>query len=399
MKAITLKRSIKSCFARLVLKMGKFQKLPGKIRRAFGLKRGRGYTRAYAEFLLTELSPGLGRDRMMARVVSVIPQSVDSKSFVIRPPARWRGFAAGMHLPVAVEVNGSWCYRTYTISSTPEEFRNTGTVTLTVRKLPDGKVSGWLFDHVAEGDWLQVNHAAGEFTLAGSDSDAPLLMLAAGIGITPLYSMLRDQAQKRPNRDVVMFYYVRGQSEAPFLGELQKLSHRMPGFTLVPVFTGGPSVEIASNDADSGRISHHQLQSLCPDLGQREILMCGPAGFMSAAREILLAGGIGSRQLHSESFGIRGDSVVVSSGPAEIIFSRSGKRHASEGTTGSLLDLAEQAGLKPKHGCRAGVCHQCKTTKFSGKVTDVRSGAVSGADREEIQLCVSVPSGTVELDL
>lgn len=373
--------------------MGKLQELPEKIRAAFGLKQGRGYTRAYAEFLLSEASPGLARSRMMARVVSVSQPSTGSKSFVVRPPSRWRGFKAGMYIPVTVEVNGARHCRTYTLSSTPEDYRKTGTVTFTARRLTEGKVSAWLHDEIDVGQWLQVDHAAGNFTLAEVRDSAPLLMLAAGIGITPLYSMICDAAKRQPGRDMVLLYYCQRDSEAPFLEELRALSQQLPGFTFSPIFTQDAPVTL-----NHGRIRQAQLDALCPDFSRRDVLMCGPAGFMNTARQILLDGGLDEQQLHAESFGLRSGSSSAPLGPAEVVFTRSGTRHTVT-EAGTLLELAERAGLKPKHGCRAGICHQCKTTKLSGRVTDLLSGAVTGPDRSEIQLCVSAPYGKVELDL
>ena len=99
--------------------------------------------------------------------------------------------------------------------------------------------------------------------------------------------------------------------------------------------------------------------------------------------------------MHSESF--LPCTVPTGAGEGRVRFAHSGIEAASKGV--SLLEQAEQAGLSPAYGCRMGICHTCTTRKLAGQVRDLRSGTLSSADAEDVQLCVSVPAGDVELDL
>lgn len=345
-----------------------------------------GYLQTHLDFLLREINPALARRTLQAKVVDILTETADSRTFVLKLPRRWRGFTAGMYLPVDVSINGALVRRTYSISSPPSQYQRERTVAITVKRVQGGRVSNWLFEHLQIGQWLQVGEAAGTFTVERASS-ANVLMLAAGSGITPFFSMLN--ASEHFAQNITLMYYCHYREDAIFAQQLTRLSAIHPQLTLV----------IIPTDVH-GRINSTHLQRHCPDVAQRDVLMCGPEGFMSSATRLLAVEGVRHEQILRESFGFRRDPSVFNTPryQADVSFVRSTVRIQGDGSK-TILELAEQAGLSPKYGCRGGLCHECTCTKVSGQVVDVRTGKKSHLDQEEIQVCISIPQGPVDIAL
>ena len=347
-----------------------------------------GYLQTYLDFLLREISPGFSRKVMMAKVVRIVAETADTKTYILKPPLRWAGFRPGQHLPVAIEINGGWTRRTYTISSTPEQFHREGTIAITVKKMPGGRVSNALFSQLKPGHWLQIGDAFGEFTLERATQD-DLLFIAAGSGITPVLALLQAHRDMLATRNATLMYYCRHRNDVIFAKKLARLADDFPRFTLVTVLTH-----------HQGRISPAQLLRHCPDVAERDVFLCGPTGFMSAASGYLTSMNVPENRIFHESFGgvLNPAPTGELSGKAEVTFTRTGLRVTGDGRR-SLLELAEFGGLMPKQGCRSGICHQCKCTKLSGTVVDARTGKPSGPEQADIQICISIPQGPVEIAL
>lgn len=346
------------------------------------------YLHTHFNFLLREINPALSLNALMAQVVAVIPENADTHTYVLRPPPRWQGFTAGMHIPIAVEINGVLTRRTYTISSSPEQYQRQGTIAITVKRLAGGRLSSQLFKHLNVGQWLEIGEAIGDFTFDKAVSEK-VLFLAAGSGVTPFFSMLNDYLKVATSTYITLMYYCRRQDEVIFAQQLAKLAKAYSHFTLVPIFTD-----------INGRIDAIHLLQHCPDVAQRDVFVCGPEGFMTRATTLLHQQGVAQRQIFQESFGRRLSPVNLqtSTTTSEVSFSKSTVRIAGDGKK-TILELAELAGLTPKYGCRSGICHECKCTKVSGQVVDYRNGKKSSFDAEEIQVCISIPHGAVEIAL
>ena len=135
---------------------------------------------------------------------------------------------------------------------------------------------------------------------------------------------------------------------------------------------------------------------IAPDHASAETYVCGPPGLIESARSIWTEDSI-EQLLHLESF--LPPSLALPSDRAEgsVSFAKARERVPNSGR--SLLEQAEQAGLGPQFGCRMGICHTCTCRKTTGSVRNLVTGEVSSAEEEDIQICVSVPVGDVELDL
>lgn len=375
--------------------------LKGLLRKVGALAAKSEWLTEYSEFLLTEFDPALSFQRKPARVMSIVNETHDTRTFVLKPLRRFNGFSAGQHVSVEIEVNGTRRRRNYTISSSPERFETDGVFAITVKMQPEGKVSNALHAQVGVGDLVYLGKVSGEFVLPTTDRKT--LMLAAGSGITPFMAMLEDLYQPastaasftvaQDKQQWVLMYYVRSGADLIFGERLSQLADRLPGFTYVPILSD-----------KQGNISASHIKKHCADLAERQVMFCGPGPFMAAARELAEAGGVAQADIYQESFGVAlpaGGSAVLAQEAIKkgtITFKRSGKTVSTDGTK-SILEVAESLGLNPKYGCRAGVCHECKCAKTEGRALNLLSGKVMDSDEGMVQTCVTVPYGAMEVDM
>ncbi len=334
--------------------------------------------------LLEQLNPMWIRQYTPARVEAVVTETADTKTFVLRPASRWTGFEAGQHVTLGLEINGVRRHRTFSLSSTPAQWSRSGTVTLTIKRLPGGLVTNWMHDELAAGDILSLGNAFGDFRVPADDE--PALYIAGGSGITPILSQLETLASRERSAPVTLLYFVRSQADIIGAERLYTLRQRWPEFALTIVTGDGPQPV---------HLDDSHLMAI-PGLAQRRCYLCGPGGLMTLAQTLLNARGVDDERIEQTFFAP--PTVAIDSQGGRVHFSKSDVRIQSTDDT-ALLDLAESARLSPRHGCRMGICHQCSCRKTSGTVVNRLTGQPSGPGEETIQLCISVPRGEVEIQL
>lgn len=339
-----------------------------------------------AEFWMGELNPVLSLGEVRARVVDVIEETGDTKTFVLRPNAAWRGHRAGQYTPVEVEIDGVRVRRCYSISSAPGEAH----ICITVKRVASGRVSTWLHDSVQAGHVLRLGGASGDFVLPAPDP-VKLLFLSGGSGITPNMSILRDLAARDVIEDVVFVHYARSRADVIFRRELLDLESWHAGLRLVLCLDDDASGPRGFDEA-------HFVKRV-PDFAERSTFLCGPTPMMDRAERLWESVGA-SDLLTLERFtpALRLPSTVTSPNGVQVRLGRSARNVVAKGE-GSLLEQLERAGERPAHGCRIGVCHSCKCLKQRGTVQNLITGEVSSEPDQDIQLCISIPRSDLELDL
>ncbi len=347
----------------------------------------------YFEYLVESIDPMNSLLECKARVIKVITETADTKTWILQPNSRWKGFVAGQHIQVTVEKNGVRTTRTFTISSAPEQWQSEGIISITVKKISDGSVTPWMHETLAEAEIVVISQAAGDFTLPAKVSGR-IGYLAAGSGVTPIMSQIRSLAEQGAPIKATLLYFANTGNDFIFESELQALADSNRGFT---------THFIASKGGAEGKQLLPQTL-LCADhinallKGKpATIYLCGPHPFRELAKELLAAAGYDLSQVHEEAFGLP-PVAAVEGAPVTVNFTES----AIEATTdypGTLLEMAEKVGLKPNAGCRMGICYTCKCTKKSGQVKDIVTGEISSTDEEDIRLCVSTPIGNVDIEL
>ncbi|MGY4708275.1 ferredoxin reductase [Mycolicibacterium sp. CBM1] len=307
-----------------------------------------------------------------AKVVAVQRRTPRSVTLLLEPNAAVVGHRAGQHVNLTVEIDG----RRHTRCYSPANAEGSPLIELTIGRHDGGLVSEHLYRNARPGMVVGLSEPAGEFVLP-EQPPRRILFVSGGSGITPVMSMLRTLTARGYDGEAVFVHYARSADEACYRGELAAMPVRV-----LHGFTRGPGGQLTGH-FDAG---HRQTAMAEPDA----VFVCGPPALVDAVREHY-------GDVNSESFVPTLFVVPDSPSAGRITFRDSGINATDDGRP--LLEQAEEAGLTPKSGCRMGICHTCTLRKHRGAVRNLTTGAVSTADEEDVQICVSVPVGDVEIAL
>ncbi|MFD7640679.1 ferredoxin reductase [Kitasatospora sp. NPDC059795] len=312
---------------------------------------------------------------LRGRIEAVQPETADAATLVIRPGRGWRGHTAGQYVRIGVDVDGRRLWRAYSITSPTD--RQDGRITITVKAIPDGKVSNHLVHRARPGTLIRLDQPTGDFVLPQA-KPAKVLHLTAGSGITPVMGMLRDTELD----DVVLVHCAPQPQDVLFRNELHGL-------------VAGRKLRLTEvHTATDGRLDIARLDELVPDWAERETWACGPEGLLDAAEEHWTENGVRER-LRTERFRPR---IVVAGDGGEVTFSATGRTVDADGAT-PLLDIGEEAGVLMPSGCRMGICFGCVTPLKAGAVRDLRTGEITEAEPGVlIQTCVSAAAGPCDIE-
>lgn len=338
-------------------------------------------------FWMREIRPTWSPDTLQARVVDVVAETHDVSTFVLAPNKLWPGHRAGQFIPVHVEVDGVAMVRCYSISSAPGDARPT----ITVKRVPDGRVSSAMHDTVRRGQVLRLGMPAGQFVLP-AELPPKLLLLSGGSGVTPVMSILRDLSRRDAVGDVVFVHAARSRQDIIFERELAELASRHSNLRLAFTFD--------DDQASGGRLDAAKLSAAVPDLAERHTMLCGPSGMMDALSPTWRDAGIAHRLTTERFASPPRPKAPTGDAPAKVRLSllNAGRTIETERSE-TLLEQLERGGERPANGCRMGICNTCLCRKKSGVVEDIVTGALSSEPDEDIRLCVSRARTDVELAL
>jgi ferredoxin-NADP reductase len=282
---------------------------------------------------------------------------------------------------------------------------------ISVKREPHGVASAYIDEKVQIGDVLEVSAPRGNFTLL--PGDAPVVLLSAGAGVTPVLAMLHALAAEESGRDIWWLYGARDGREHPFAQEVRSLLKAMASAHGYVCFSSPRPEDRPGVDFDaSGRLDMGVLRELKAPR-DADFFICGPSAFMSDMTTGLAAGGVAPGRIHTELFG-SGPSItpgVVSSprrpphlpagtpgaGPL-VSFARSGVNAPWGSALQSLLELAEACDIPTRWACRAGVCHTCETGLVAGTVA-YRPDPIVPPAGGNLLICCSRPQGDIVIDL
>lgn len=340
------------------------------------------------------------------RVARIAQESSTIRSFQLEPDdgAGLPLFQAGQHLPIRLRLASAAAplIRTYTIAAAPSD----GHFRISVKR--DGQVSQYLHDRIAVGDRIEARAPDGTFTVDALES-RPLVLVSAGVGITPMLAMLRhvlyEGLRTRRVRRTWFLHGARNQSERAFDQELAELTKLGKGaISLVRALSQPEPGAVQGVDFDyQGRLDVQILKRVLP-LDDYDYYLCGPAAFTQGIYDGLRALRIPDDRIHAEAFGpstlVRtleaGQSLQPALTPAatvpvQVVFARTGTEARWHPGSGSLLDLAEQHGLAPEFSCRGGTCGTCRGRILDGEVTYLVQPSAA-TDRGTALLCCAVPA-------
>jgi ferredoxin-NADP reductase/predicted pyridoxine 5'-phosphate oxidase superfamily flavin-nucleotide-binding protein len=342
-------------------------------------------------------------------VTKVVQESALVKSFYLQAQTgTLPRFKAGQFLTVKANIKGKQQIRTYTLSSSPnDEFYR-----ISVKHETKGVFSSFLHQQIQTGDVLDFKFPSGEFYI-DPDVERPAVLLAAGIGITPMVSMarhiLQDAVRTRSMRQTTMVCATPNLEQRSFFNELNTLAAQSDGHLRVIWVLSNPE-ESAIEGEDyhvKGRISGELLQAILP-IDDYEFYLCGPSGFMQSMYDIAIALGVSDERIMAESFGpaslqrkiLESADNVKTSLPADeaiIEFSNSQFEQAWSKEDGNLLEFAEAHGLSPEFGCRSGQCGSCKVNLLEGEV-HYQQPPTCSYDSNQVVLCCAMPATSSNTD-
>ncbi|MFE9388620.1 2Fe-2S iron-sulfur cluster-binding protein [Streptomyces sp. NPDC006784] len=338
----------------------------------------------------------------------------DTKTFAFEPagPGLFR-HDPGQYLAFTFQIDGREFSRCYTLSSPPSRPH---LAAITVKRVPGGQVSNWLHDVLAPGAVVRARGPMGRFSTARHPASA-YLFLSGGSGVTPLMSMTRTLYDLASPADVVFVHSARTPGDIPFRQELALMAATAPALRVAHVCEDAGRTE--RWHGHRGRLSPGMLQELVPDLLDREVFCCGPAGYMRAVRRLLHAAGLPEARYHEESFEAPAPGPAPGpvpapapapdpvhsagdSGPAPtftVELSRSGATIECDAGM-PVLEAAARAGITLPSSCGEGLCGTCVTTLHQGSVTMWHQGGLRPRDsaQNKILLCCASPLENLVID-
>lgn len=333
-------------------------------------------------------------------------ESADIRSFVLAPEqGAAPRFAAGQHLPIRITTAaGETLLRTYSLSSAPSD----GYLRISVKA--QGRVSRHLHEQVQVGDVLEVRAPLGSFIL-DSQTTRPLVLIGAGVGITPLLSMLREQVALQQGRRIHFFQGARALADLPFQAELRELVQRAGGLLHVHRVLSAPGSDalLGRDYEQHGRIDMAQIKAAL-SFDDYDFYLCGPAAFTQAIYDGLNDLNVADERIHAEAFGpstlkrrTQGQGTALVQPPAArepvpVYFTLSSREARWTPDSGSLLELAESRGLTPEFSCRGGSCGTCRTRLVSGQVHYPNPPTELPPD-DSVLICCAVPAQGEPLQL
>jgi ferredoxin-NADP reductase/MOSC domain-containing protein YiiM len=297
--------------------------------------------------------------------------------------------------------------RSYSLSGEP----NTAHYRVSVKREAHGAASVYVDDELRVGDIVNASAARGSFTLRPGDT--PVVLLSAGIGVTPVLAMLHALAAEASTREIWWLHGARNGHEHPFVEETRGLlkalahSHSHVSYS-APDPQDRPGVDFDAR----GRLNMQAIEQLSlPRLG--DFYICGPSAFMNDLTAGLAAWGVAPGRIHTEIFGA-GPSLTpgIAASPrrlphlpaepagsgALVSFARSGLNVRWGSTFSSLLELAEACDVPVRWSCRTGVCHSCETALVAGTV-GYRPAPVDAPAEGNVLICCAQPEGDIVIDL
>ena len=345
-----------------------------------------------------------------------VPESETITSFYLVPKdgKPLAPFLPGQFLPLKLDIPGQWkpVVRTYSLSDSPKRdyYRLTIKRELAPRNRPDvypGASSNYFHDQVEPGSQLLTKSPRGKFFL-DPHGETGVVLLSAGVGLTPLISMLNAIVDAGSSRPTWFIHGSRNSGEHALGAHVRRFAEENSNVHVhirysrpLPEDTGGRDYD------DEGHVDIELLKRLLPST-DFDFYVCGPTPFMKALFNGLLAWGVSESRIHYEFFGPasalterakiatpkRAAAASECCEETEVTFSKSGLKANWNPSFESILDLAEANGLSPDYSCRSGICHTCKCTLVEGEVEYVQE-PLDPPETGSVLICCSKPKSNV----
>lgn len=325
----------------------------------------------FIDFVAEKINPVWAWKRVKASIVAKQWLSQDFIQITLRPNRNFKHqlFSAGQSVLCTLVIAGVRQQRSYSIV----DILANGDVVLAIR------VQGLVSNKIAQsavGKVMELSQPQGDFVL--DTQSKSIVLIASGSGITAIYALLK-QALASQVESMTLLYFTRDDA---FHVELQALSQQYAQFKYHHI-----------NTIQTKQYLDQDLLDQCvPQLSQSVTYACGATAIMQSINQIFADRDL-TAQLKQEFFQLPVDEHQASQ---SIVFARSQQQFES---ATNLLKDAEQAGLRPTHGCRMGVCNTCSCTKVSGSTKNILTGEIDHQSNTQIKLCISQAVSPVVINL
>ena len=332
-----------------------------------------------ANFWLQKINPLWSMNQPLAKVVKKQIVAKDMVSLILQCNRHVQRGVAGQHHPVTVEIAGRHYERTYSLMQVDADH-----LCLTVKKVDQGLVSSWLVDQSQTGDILRLGQPYGE--MQQQVQTPRLLLLAAGSGITPMLSLIEAFCQSRQLKAIFvqLMYWVKTHEDAAYAEYLKEVAENFPNFTYQIFYT-------QQQDQRLNQSHVNQLKSL----NETTVYACGPSGFAATAETLFKH----VASIQTEAFSLsQFDTDATDTGFINVTLTQSNKTLAIPKGQ-SILSSLEHQGIKPKHGCRMGICNKCACTKAQGSTKNLLNGSANHEPSQLLKICVNSAQSDLVIDL
>jgi glycine betaine catabolism B len=338
------------------------------------------------------------------KVARVFQETPGVRTFRLTTPTGARlpfDYLPGQYLNLLLTIDGKRVNRSYTIASPPTRG---GYCELTIKREELGIASRHVHDSVPEGTLLDVSAPGGRFTFTGSEAES-IVMIAGGVGITPLMAKIRYLTDVDWPGEIHLIFAAKTEADIIFREELDDLQRRFPNLHVTVTLTRADG---SSWRGERGRISPELLNRVVPRITEQHVHICGPDEMMKTTILMLHELGVSEEQIRLESFAPAGHpesaaarpdqddladteitthkgamtaASVAFSADASVTFARAGKsKRIASGET--VLEASEDLGVEIAYDCRAGICGTCKTKLLAGRVVMEVQDALHAIDRD-----------------
>jgi ring-1,2-phenylacetyl-CoA epoxidase subunit PaaE len=334
---------------------------------------------------------------LILSVDQIIQETDLSRTFYLSSTKGEITYKAGQFLTFILNLYGKDIRRSYSFGSTPNVDKQPF---ITIKRIENGAVSRYFFDHIKEGDQITSLPPSGRFTIE-EETQSTYFFIAAGSGITPIFSLLKQLLYNQGNK-VILVYQNTDERSSIYKKELtflqEEFQHR---FTLIDVF----SKPINPLHLPQ-RLNNSLLEKIIKEHANQEgilFYLCGPLEFMRMAHFTLRVMGYKEEQVRKENFVI--DFIpkapfMEDTSPKKVVIHYNGKAFDLEvAYPHNILEVALKNGIQLPYSCRGGRCSTCTATCTSGSVKMSINDVLADKDLEKglILTCVSYPETDVEL--
>ncbi|NKB71204.1 MAG: 2Fe-2S iron-sulfur cluster binding domain-containing protein [Candidatus Latescibacteria bacterium] len=347
--------------------------------------------------------PKPGRFSGSLEVAEIVAETANVKTLRLVQPGGGNipfEYLPGQFLTLDIETAGKRIKRSYTIASSPTRPE---CLEITVKREEMGLVSGYLHRQIKPGDSLRLSAPAGGFTFTGAEH-ASIVLIAAGVGITPMMSVVRYLTDTEWTGDIFLLLSFRRIQDFIFAKEIDQLKNRHPNLHVAVTLTS-PETDWAG---PTGRIDKELIAEFVPGIAGRRVHICGPEPMMEDVQTLLQKLQVPQDNIRIEAFGTikrkpkpASDAPATpSAGNATVTFAQAGKT-APLNPADSVLDAAESIGVEIDTACRSGTCGSCKVKLVSGSVSMDTPFALNSDEKAQgvILACQAKSRGNLEIDI